>query len=133
VDYKPENIINGWTRLKEDNRSLWASDPSEPFPQWIELDLANPSEINTVHLTFDSDLSTHNQGKRYKEVCVKSYKVSAFSNGDWVELAESKDNFLRHRVHKFEKVRADKLRLEIRATHGAKSARVFEIRAYNEY
>jgi len=132
VDYEPDNIINGWTRLKENNRSIWASDPSEPFPQWIELDLGKPSEINTVHLTFDTGLSGHNPEKRYKEDCVKSYVVSAFSNGNWVELAEIEDNFLRHRVHRFKKIRADKLRLEIRATHGAQSARVFEIRAYNE-
>ncbi len=132
VDYKPENIINGWTRLEENKESLWVSDPSEPFPQWIELDLGKPSEFNTVHLTFDTDLSTGRPEKSRQEVCVKSYEVSAFSNGDWVELAESKDNFQRHRIHKFKKVRANKLRLEIRATHGVPSARVFEIRAYNE-
>ncbi len=132
VEYKAENIINGWTRLKENKESLWSSDPSEPFPQWIELDLGEPSEFNTVHLTFDTDLSTGQTQKSRQEVCVKSYEVSAFSNGDWVELAESKDNFQRHRIHKFKKVRANKLRLTIRATHGAPSARVFEIRAYNE-
>jgi len=132
VDYKPENIINGWTRLKENEESLWVSDPSEPFPQWIELDLGKPSEFNTVHLTFDTDLSTGHTEKFRQEVCVKSYEVSAFSNGEWVELAESKNNFQRHRVHKFKKVRASKLRLTIRATHGAPSARVFEIRTYNE-
>lgn len=132
VDYKPENIINGWTRLKESKESLWISDPSEPFPQWIELDLGKPSEFNTVHLTFDTDLSAGSPEKPCQEVCVKSYKVSAFSNGDWVEVAESKNNFQRHRIHKFKKVRANKLRLKIRATHGAPTARVFEIRAYNE-
>ncbi|MCK5461548.1 MAG: FAD-dependent oxidoreductase, partial [Bacteroidales bacterium] len=27
VNYKPDNIINGWTRLKENKESLWVSDP----------------------------------------------------------------------------------------------------------
>ena len=132
IDYKPENIINGWTRLKENKECLWISDPSESFPQWIELDLGKPSEFNTVHLTFDTDLSTGSPDKSRQEVCVKSYKVSVFLNGDWVKVAESKDNFQRHRIHKFKKVRANKLRLEIRATHGAPSARVFEVRIYDE-
>jgi len=132
VDYKPENIINGWTRLKENKKSLWVSDPSAPFPQWIELDLGKPLEFNTVHLTFDTDLSTATPEKPRQEVCVKSYEVSAFSNGDWIELAESEDNFQRHRIHKFKRVSANKLRLLIRATHGVPSARVFEIRVYNE-
>ncbi|MCP4312049.1 MAG: FAD-dependent oxidoreductase, partial [Bacteroidetes bacterium] len=58
VDYNPENIINGLTRLKENPESLWVSDSLASFPQWIELDLGNPSDFNTVHLTFDTDLST---------------------------------------------------------------------------
>jgi hypothetical protein len=132
VDYKPENIINGWTRFEENKKSFWVSDPSEPFPQWIELDLGKRTEFNTVHLTFDTDLSTGFPNKSLQDVCVKSYKLSAFSNGDWVELAESKNNFQRHRIHKFKKVRANRLRLEISATNGAPSARVFEIRIYNE-
>ena len=132
VDYKPENITNGWTRLKENEESLWVSDPSEPFPQWIELDLGEPKEFNTVHLTFDTDLSTVRPEISHHVVCLKSYEVSAFSNGEWIALAEIEDNIQRHRIHKFKKVSANKLRLEIRATHGAPSARVFEIRAYNE-
>ncbi len=132
VDYKPENIINGLTRIEENKESLWVSDSSASFPQWIELDLGNPSDFNTVHLTFDTDLSTGRPEESRQEVCVKSYEVSAFSDGDWVELAESEDNFQRHRVHRFKKVRASKLRLTIRATHGVESARVFEIRVYNE-
>ena len=132
VNYKPDNIINGWTRLKENKESLWVSDPLEPFPQWIELELGNASEINTVQLTFDTDPSTGRPEKSHQEVCVKSYEVSAFSNGDWVDLVQSENNFQRHRVHKFEKVRASKLRLTVRDTHGALSARVFEVRAYNE-
>jgi len=131
-DYKPENIINGWTRLIENKESLWSSDPSEPFPQWIELDLGEPSEFNTVHLTFDTDLSTVRPDKSHHEVCVKSYEVSAFSNGEWIALAEIEDNIQRHRIHKFIRVSANKLRITIRATHGAPSARVFEIRVYNE-
>jgi len=132
VDYKPENIINGWTRLKENEESLWVSDPSDSLPQWIELDFGEPTEFNTVHLTFDTDLSTARPDKSHQEVCVKSYTVSAFSNGNRVEVAESRNNFQRHRIHKFKRIRADKLRLEIIATHGAPSARVFEVRVYNE-
>ena len=132
VDHKPENIVNDRTRINENKESLWISDPLKPFPQWIELDLGKPKTFNTVHLTFDTDRSTGNPEKSRQGVCVKSYKVSAFSRRGWVEVAESKDNFQRHRIHKFDKINAGKLRLEITATRGAPSARLFEIRIYNE-
>jgi hypothetical protein len=132
VEYKPGNISNGWTRLAENKASLWSSDPSEPLPQWIELDLGEPKELNTVHLTFDTDLSTVRPDTSHHQVCVKSYKLSAFANNRWITLAEIGDNIQRHRIHKFNKVITDRLRLTIKATHGAPSARVFEMRAYNE-
>jgi len=132
ADYKPENTINGLTRLKENSKSLWVSDASLSFPQWIELDLGKKAAFNSINLTFDTDLSSANPESLRQKVCVKSYKFSALIKGNWVELAEIENNFQRHRIHNFQKVRADKLRLTISDTHGSTSARVFEIRVYNE-
>lgn len=132
ADYMPENTINGSTRLKENSKSLWVSDPLLPFPQWMELDFGKRTAFNTIQLTFDTDLSSANPENIRQKVCVKSYKLSALIKGEWGDLAESENNFQRHRIHNFKKVRADKLRLTIRETNGAPSARVFEIRVYNE-
>jgi hypothetical protein len=49
-----------------------------------------------------------------------------------VELPAVKNNFLRHRIHRFPAVRAAKLRLTVEETNGDDSARVFEVRVYRE-
>ena len=130
--YEPENVVNGWTRLKENPASLWASDSAAAFPQWLELDFGNAIEFNTVYLTFDTDLSTQITGAAYPKECVKDYELSFWRDGEWIPLAAITGNYQRHRIHRFDTVTAQKLRLTIHATHGSPSARVYEIRAYNE-
>jgi len=127
-----DNVINGWTRLKENKASLWASDSLKTFPQWIELDFKKPTKLNTVHITFDTSLESRTQDKQFLEVCVKDYELSVLSGGKWVKVAEKKNNFQRHCIHNFKTIKASKLRLTVKATNGAASARVYEIRAYNE-
>jgi hypothetical protein len=129
---RPENVINGWTRLKENKKSLWISDPQNDFPQWIEIDLESDLMLNSIHLTFDTELSKARPEKPVSGVCAKDYMLSAHSNGQWITVAEVKDNYLRHRIHDFDKIKADKIRLTITATNGAPSARIYEIRAYDE-
>lgn len=78
--YDPANVVNGWTRLKENPASLWVSDPSADFPQWLELDFGKAAEFNTVHLTFDTDLNTAHTGPAYPQTCVKEYTPTGLLN-----------------------------------------------------
>ena len=48
----------------------------------------------------------------------------------WVELAAEKENFLRHRIHRFPAKTVSALRIVVTATWGDPSARVFEVKAY---
>ncbi len=130
--FKPQNVINGWTRLAQNASSMWRSDPAQPLPQWIELDFEHPVELNTVQLTFVTDPDGQRPTLPFSETCVKDYELSVFSDGEWETVLRERDNFQRHRVHRFKKQNAVKLRLTVSATHGAPSAGVFEIRAYNE-
>ena len=132
AEYKPENIINGFKRMKENNSSMWASDPMQKLPQWIELDFDKQVELNTVFLTFDTDLSGAEKFKPWPKDCVKNYEISIFFKGKWIKMNETKNNFQRFRKHRFKTVKASKLRLTVKSTSGARSAQVFEIRAYNE-
>ncbi|MFO7904033.1 MAG: hypothetical protein R6U98_15325, partial [Pirellulaceae bacterium] len=59
-------------------------------------------------------------------------KLDVFQEDQWQSLVTVKDNFQRHRRHHFDPVTADTLRLTVNATHGAKTARVFEIRVYDK-
>ena len=130
--YEPKNVVNGWTRLKESRASLWASDPAAAFPQWLELDFGETTDFDTVHLTFDTDLNTVITNAAFPEVCVKDYAISFWGDGEWVPIVEETDNYQRHRIHRFDRVTSEKLKLTIHSTHGSPSARVYEIRAYNE-
>lgn len=129
--FAPEHVINGAARIVGDATNLWASDPAEPMPQWIELELAAPSEVNTVYLTFDTDMN-HRYRVPLVPQCVRDYELSCRDGDGWVRLAAETGNFQRRRVHRFETVTTSKLRLTVHETNGAASARVFEIRAYHE-
>ena len=57
ADCAPENVINGISRIRDPKTYEWVSDPAEALPQWIELTLKAPAEINTVSVVFDTDLT----------------------------------------------------------------------------
>ncbi|MHB8900483.1 MAG: FAD-dependent oxidoreductase, partial [Thermoguttaceae bacterium] len=58
VQCQPQNVINGVARVVDRSPNQWASDPTQPMPQWIELEFPEPTTINTVYLTFDTNMNT---------------------------------------------------------------------------
>ena len=132
VDCSPENVINGSARTVGRTMNLWASDPDEPMPQWIELEMPRPVQVNTVYLTFDTDMNTSHHTIPIVPQTVRDYRLSWFDGAEWRPLVYETGNFQRRRVHRFAPVVAARLRLTVEATNGDRSARVFEIRAYEE-
>jgi len=130
--YEPKNIINGWTRLADNATSMWNSDPEQPLPQWVELDFDKATAFNTVQLTFVTDPKGQRPKLPFSPTCVRDYELSALVDGKWVRVIRERDNFQRHRVHSFVTQTATKLRLTLSATHGDKSASLFELRVYSE-
>lgn len=61
--------------------------------------------------------------------CVKDYTVELFDGTKWIKIADEKDNFLRKRIHGFDAMTVEKIRVTVLATGGDKSARIMEIRA----
>jgi hypothetical protein len=132
IDCAPENVTNGLARIVGRTTNLWASDPDEPLPQWIELELPRAQRVNTVYLTFDTDLNTSHHTIPLVPQTVRDYRLSWFDGTEWRSLVYETGNFQRRRVHRFKPVVTAKLRLTVEATNGDRSARVFEIRAYEE-
>lgn len=132
TDNRPENVVDGVSRIVGKKSHLWASDPKQPLPQWVALDFGKPVDVNSVRLTFDSDFALTFPERPVPRQLVKDYRVEAFDGAAWKEVASAKDNYLRLRVHRFPVVKASKIRLTVDATNGDPSARVFEIRAYCE-
>lgn len=132
ADYRASNIIDGVTRIEGSQTHLWSSDPAQPLPQSIELKLPKPAALNTVYLTFDTDMNAPFHTVPLPAECVRDYTLSCLVGGQWKPVAEVEGNFQRRHVHRFDPLTTDRVRLTVRATNGAPAARVFEIRLYNE-
>lgn len=133
VDIRAENIIDGVSRIVGKESHLWASDPAKPLPQWIELDFGQPKTFNTANVTFDTDMNLRWPAKPLAKQCVSDYQIACDDgSGGWRNLVTIKDNFQRWRRHRFEAATAQRVRLTVSKTHGDPSARIFEMRVYNE-
>ena len=129
--YGAANALTGTAR-PERSTNLWMSDPSQPLPQWLSLRFPSASTIGAVVVTFDTNLSRLPEYPLYvAPECVRDYTISVRAGGEWMEVVRETANFRRHRIHRFEPVTAEELRLTVEATNGDPSARVFELRVYS--
>jgi len=128
--YEPENVINGVSRPLGEDMNMWASDSQNELPQKLEIEFEKPSVINSVYLTFDTNLDKLIKFGPAQE-CVKDYTLSYFNGSQWLNIVEVKGNYHRRRIHKFEPIETQNIRLNITKTNGDKSAKVYEIRCYN--
>jgi hypothetical protein len=133
--YGPENILSGITR-PDTWTNLWVSDPDRPLPQSAALEFESPISFSSIHLTFDTNLilfqNFHLPNWKAPEETVRDYRILYGLKGEWKELGTFRDNFLRRQVHRFPRTDADIIKIEILSTWGNPSARIFEIRVYNE-
>ena len=117
----PENVNNGWNRAVHGVRNAWVPDlQSQKLPQWVELDLSEPAEINTVQVSF--------QTRKDRGV---NFDVQAWVAGGWKSVAEVRGNADRRCVLGFSAVQTDKIRLVLLETAG--NVGVCEIRLYREF
>ena len=64
--------------------------------------------------------------------CVRDYTISYRKGKSWEILLREEGNYHRHRVHKFDPLATEKIRIEVNKTNGADTARIYEVRTYNE-
>ncbi|MBM3737447.1 MAG: FAD-dependent oxidoreductase [Acidobacteria bacterium] len=127
--YQAVNVIRGTSR-PDRWTNLYISDS---LPAWIELTLPRARRIDTVQLVFDTDVNRHSRLPLYVYPdCVKSYDVLVRSGSGWKRVAGETGNYLRRRVHRFDPVAAEAVRIEVRETNGASRARIYEVRLYGE-
>jgi hypothetical protein len=109
------------------------SDPRQPLPAQLELRWPKRITCNTIQFTFDTNANYRVLDPlfRYPE-CVKDYRVDCRDGGDWRSLVEVTGNYVRRRVHPFERIQTDAIRLTVLTTNGSPSARVYEVRVYDE-
>ena len=138
--YSGRNICNGVTR-PEKWTNLWISDSSKSLPQTLQLDFTEPTTCNTVQLTFDTDLNTNiylpapwgTVGDGDRSVCVKDYDIYGYTPDEQeILLVSCRGNYQRHRIHRFDSTQVKKILVRVLATNGDPSARIYEIRCYDE-
>ncbi|MCX7008271.1 MAG: discoidin domain-containing protein, partial [Kiritimatiellaeota bacterium] len=129
----PECAVDGFAWPMGDECHQWRSEPAKGLPQWIEIDFGKPQKLNTVYLTWDSNIfgrfpTTHAGA----EVTAQDYRLLYNTDGLWRAAFEEKDNWRRFRKHSFGEITTDKIRLEIRNAINGDEARLYQIRAYRE-
>lgn len=132
----PENVINGHSRIISPEQYEWVSDPAQSLPQWLEVAFVQPASIDRISVVFDTDMNAPCSCAAFKiatpPTCVKNYTIEVLTGGNWVKVADVKDNIMRKRNHDISMVTADKIRITVTETWGDKSARITEIRASRE-
>ncbi|MCQ2445807.1 MAG: FAD-dependent oxidoreductase [Clostridia bacterium] len=129
----PENVINGYSRTVDAENHAWVSDPEKGLPAHLELTLREKAAIHEIRLTFDTDMTNPAMLSPYEPFphqLVKAYTLEVYDGEKWQTVAGEKDNFLRHRIHSFPEMHAEKVRLTVTDSGDHQTARLFEIRIY---
>ncbi|MGB2824452.1 MAG: FAD-dependent oxidoreductase, partial [Phycisphaerae bacterium] len=115
-DMPPEQVNDGWNRVVAKDRSAWAPDPKAPPPHWVQLDLAKPTDVDTVHVTFEARSA--------------ACRVEARTDGKWKTVTRIAGSGPRRLVRHFSPVRTGGVRLVIDKPSGPPA--ICEIRLYHE-
>ena len=130
--FKAQNVAFG-TNRPDQWTNIWISDPTDTFPVNLDFRWSEKQHFNTVQITFDTNQNYRVTKPLYRyPECVKDYELQYKSGGRWISLLQVEDNYMRRRVHQFDRITADELRLNIFSTNGSPNARVYEVRVYDE-
>lgn len=96
----------------------WSDKTPNLFPDWLEIKMKKPAKIGRIEI--------YPMAKSLKD-----YKVQAWLDDKWVDVAEVNDQNTDHITHTFPQVQTDKIRIWVTATNGANS-KITEIEAYEK-
>ncbi len=140
----PKKVLSGVTRQVDEESHQWAGPMGSDGDggAWLRLDWPDAVTLSEVRLTFDtgferpltltmSDHHTRQTIRGPQPETVRDYALEALAeDGSWRQLAAEAGNYQRLRVHRFDVLQTNALRLRVTATNGDEQARVFEVRCY---
>lgn len=145
-DAGPEHLTDGHVR---DEPGKWehrwgapAEDDTGRANAWVDLTWQEPVELSMVQLTHDSgfhrELTLSAQNGRSASMVrapqpetVRDYRlIGELADGSEVVLADVTGNYQRLRRHRFDSVRARRMRIQVTATNGSPQVRLYEVRCY---
>jgi len=122
VDLEPWNVVDGWNRAVHGVPHSWGPAEEEAPPHWVEVRFDGEKSFDTLHLTFQT------QG-----TAASFYNLAVPDGDGWRRVLEVGGNTERRRVHEFDRVTTDRLRITFTgAPHSDEQVRVCEVRVYGE-
>ncbi len=112
----PAKVANGWNRILRSDRNAWAPNLETSGPHWLKLSLAQKSDINTIHVTFE-------------EQCA-DFRVEAYIKDSWTQIGQVTGNRDRRVVLRVDPVHTKQIRLV--ATGTLQRFVLCEVRLYAE-
>ena len=91
-------VANG--SIDKDPTTRWASKPHETMPQWLQIEWANPQELNGVRILFE---------RAYAD----DYLIQTWDGTDWVDQDNITENTIIERLHFFPTVNTTKFRIYV--------------------
>jgi hypothetical protein len=139
--FSGSNVNNGYA-WPFDMPNLWISEYGKPLPQHVTIDFGIVRKFNTVMISFDTNLNqlhTYMPGQWKSPLCARHWCLYGKTNSGWEKIYEEDNNYQRRRKVRFDSIEASAIKLEVISTNAKesaalyeKSARVYEIRVYNE-
>jgi len=137
-DLGPENATNGVSRRRGGAPNMWAG--ARSAGEWLQLAWDERRRVSEVRLTFDTNLGPRFDFSIFPYVkpkitapipeTVRDYRIEVRDGDGWRTVEKVTGNYQRHRVHRFDAVSTDAVRVAIDATNGGEQARVHEVRVY---
>jgi len=81
-----------------DPTTRWASKPHETMPQWLQIEWADPQELNGVQILFEHSYA-------------EDYRIQTWDGANWVDQDNVTGNTMLERYHLFPTVKTTKLRI----------------------
>lgn len=141
--YEGELVLNGVARNVKQTSNLWCSDGISKDGEWLKLDFAMPTAINSIEIKFDSNLSKpiiftlFNDGLSDQDwvstpvELVKDYEIIGYLGKQVAFKKRVSNNYQRLNTIDFEKEEmVDSVTICVSSTHGCEDARIFEVRVY---
>lgn len=140
ADFLPQCVISGVSREFGAGYHSWRC-KMESYGAWIHARLAFPAELSQINVTFDSNfnysvrvtMSPARQKQQRRGVppeLTRDFDIVLYKDEKIVKTVQVRNNHQRFCPCRFEKTLCDSFKIKIRATNGADTVCIFEIRAY---
>lgn len=140
ADFLPQCVISGVSREFGAGYHSWRC-KMESYGAWIHARLAFPAELSQINVTFDSNfnysvrvtMSPARQKQQRRGVppeLTRDFDIVLYNDEKIVKTVQVRNNHQRFCPCYFEKTLCDSFKIKIRATNGADTVCIFEIRAY---